>query len=71
MSDFVIDIQHLGRSFGKTQALQDVSLQVPRGGVFGLIGNASVFLNDRIHSACPHQLTFSICKEWCFRNYCG
>ena len=39
MSDFVIDIQHLGRSFGKTQALQDVSLQVPPGGVFGLIGS--------------------------------
>ena len=39
MSDHVIDIEHLSRSFGKTQALQDVSLRVPRGGVYGLIGS--------------------------------
>lgn len=34
----VIDIQHLSRHFGTKAALNDVSLTVPRGGVFGLIG---------------------------------
>lgn len=39
MSDLVIDIRHLSRSFGKTEALRDVSLEVPQGGVFGLVGS--------------------------------
>lgn len=39
MSDLVVDIQNLSRTFGRTQALQGVTLQVPRGGVFGLIGS--------------------------------
>ena len=34
----VIEIQHLSRRFGTKQALEDVSLNIPRGGVFGLIG---------------------------------
>lgn len=33
-----VDIQHLSRRFGDKLALDDVSLVVPRGGVFGLIG---------------------------------
>lgn len=39
MSDLVIDIKNLSRMFGDKHALQDVSLRVPRGGVFGLIGS--------------------------------
>ena len=39
MSDLVIDIKNLNRMFGDKHALQDVSLRVPRGGVFGLIGS--------------------------------
>jgi len=38
MADSVIDIQSLSRCFGKKQALDNVSLQVPRGAVFGLVG---------------------------------
>jgi ABC-2 type transport system ATP-binding protein len=33
-----IDIRRLTRQFGATKALDDVSLTIPRGGVFGLIG---------------------------------
>ena len=38
MSETVIDIRGLTRQFGKKAALHDVSLQVPRGCVFGLVG---------------------------------
>src|SRR6476646_5863727 len=34
----VIEIRRLTRQFGSTKALDDISLAVPRGGVFGLIG---------------------------------
>ena len=36
--DAVVDITHLSRSFGSTRALNDVSLTVTRGSVFGLVG---------------------------------
>ncbi len=39
MNDLVIDIKNLSRRFGDKHALQDVTLRVPRGGVFGLIGS--------------------------------
>jgi ABC-2 type transport system ATP-binding protein len=34
----VIEIRRLTRQFGSTNALDDISLVIPRGGVFGLIG---------------------------------
>lgn len=34
----IIEVQNLTRNFGEKQVLIDVSLTVPRGGVFGLIG---------------------------------
>jgi ABC-2 type transport system ATP-binding protein len=34
----VIEIRRLTRQFGSTNALDDISLAIPRGGVFGLIG---------------------------------
>jgi ABC-2 type transport system ATP-binding protein len=34
----VIEIHRLSRQFGTTKALDDISLTIPRGGVFGLIG---------------------------------
>ena len=39
MSNFVIDIKNLCRSFAEKEVLRDVSLAVPEGGVFGLIGS--------------------------------
>lgn len=39
MDPYVIDIKNLSRRFGNTQALRDVTLRVPRGGVYGLIGS--------------------------------
>lgn len=34
----VVDIRNLSRRFGSTEALSDVSLSIPRGVVFGLVG---------------------------------
>lgn len=34
----IVDVANLSRSFGSQEALADVSLSVPRGGVFGLVG---------------------------------
>jgi len=34
----IVDVQRVTRRFGETTALDDVSLVIPRGGVFGLIG---------------------------------
>jgi ABC-2 type transport system ATP-binding protein len=34
----IVDVRRLTRRFGATTALDDVSLAIPRGGVFGLIG---------------------------------
>src|SRR5580692_2662409 len=34
----IVDIRRLTRQFGNKTALDDISLAVPRGGVFGLIG---------------------------------
>ena len=38
MNDNTIEIDHVSRRFGKTVALDDVSLNVPHGIVMGLIG---------------------------------
>lgn len=38
MNEVVIDVQNLTRQFGERVAVQDVSLQVPRGSIFGLLG---------------------------------
>lgn len=38
MTESVIEVRSLSRSFGKKRALQDVSLSIPRGTVFGLVG---------------------------------
>lgn len=38
MIEPVIEIDHLRRAFGAKRALEDASLRVPRGGVFGLMG---------------------------------
>jgi ABC-2 type transport system ATP-binding protein len=37
-TETVAEVTHLTKHFGKTAALQDVTLQIPRGGVFGLVG---------------------------------
>jgi ABC-type multidrug transport system ATPase subunit len=36
--DIGIDVQHVSRDFGTFRALDDVTLQVPRGEIFGLLG---------------------------------
>jgi ABC transporter DrrB family efflux protein len=38
MSDVAIDVQHLTRRFGELVAVRDVSFQVKRGSIFGLLG---------------------------------
>jgi len=37
-NEFVIETDHLGKSFGDVQVLQDVNLRVPRHSVFGFLG---------------------------------
>jgi ABC-type multidrug transport system ATPase subunit len=37
-ADIGIDVQHVSRDFGHFRALDDVTLQVPRGEIFGLLG---------------------------------
>ena len=37
-SPFAVSVEHLSHSYGKTPALSDVSLQIPRGATVGLIG---------------------------------
>jgi ABC transporter DrrB family efflux protein len=38
MTDITIDVQHLTRRFGELVAVRDVSFQVERGSIFGLLG---------------------------------
>ncbi len=38
MSDTVIDVSDLSRSFGDLRAVDDVSFQVHKGDIFGLLG---------------------------------
>lgn len=38
MNEAVINIEHLSRSFGDKSVIKDLSLTVPRGAVFGLVG---------------------------------
>lgn len=35
---YSIDVQHIGKKYGKVKALDDVSLQIAKGELFGLIG---------------------------------
>ena len=35
---FAVSVEHLSHSYGKTTALSDVTLQIPRGTTVGLIG---------------------------------
>lgn len=36
--DFVIETRHLNKRYGKLHAVNDLSLQVPRGSIFGFVG---------------------------------
>lgn len=38
MSDYAIDVKHLKKHFGKTVAVDDVSIQMPKGKVWGFLG---------------------------------
>jgi ABC-2 type transport system ATP-binding protein len=38
VSDFVLDVKGVTKTFGQVQALRGIDLAVPRGGIFGLVG---------------------------------
>jgi ABC-2 type transport system ATP-binding protein len=38
MSELVVEVSNLSRSFGKTKALECVDFQASRGKVYGLVG---------------------------------
>jgi ABC-2 type transport system ATP-binding protein len=49
MREAIIHIEHLSRSFGPVQALDDLSLQVPAGIVFGFLGPNGAGKTTTIH----------------------
>jgi ABC-2 type transport system ATP-binding protein len=49
MSEPIIHIEHLSRSFGTVKALDDLSLEVPAGIVFGFLGPNGVGKTTTIH----------------------
>ena len=38
MREIVVDVQHVSKSFGSEQVLEDVTLQLMRGKIHGIIG---------------------------------
>jgi ABC-type multidrug transport system ATPase subunit len=36
--DVAIDIKHITKQFGRTRACDDITLQIPKGGIYGLLG---------------------------------
>ena len=46
MNETPIAIQNLMRRFGSKLALDNVSIEVPRGCVFGLVGESSVLSSE-------------------------
>ncbi len=38
MSDYILETEHLGISFGGLKALDDVNLKIPKGALYGLVG---------------------------------
>jgi ABC-type multidrug transport system ATPase subunit len=49
MSEPIIHIEHLSRSFGTVKALDDLSLEVPAGIVFGFLGPNGAGKTTTIH----------------------
>jgi ABC-2 type transport system ATP-binding protein len=51
-SELVVDVAHLGRTFGKLVAVRDVSLQVRRGEIFGVLGPNGAGKSTTIRMLC-------------------
>ena len=62
----VLSIQNLSKSYGPVQALQNVSFEVPRGSVFGILGpngsGKTTLLGIVMDILKPTQGTFFV--EW-------
>ena len=44
MREIVVDVQHVSKSFGSEQVLEDVTLQLMRGKIHGIIGRNGLSL---------------------------
>lgn len=64
MSDYILETHKLSKHYGKTEVLKEISLSVPKGSIYGLIGEngAGKTTLFRILSGLSHQTsgTFSI-----------
>lgn len=53
-ASLIIDVQGLGKDFGSGPVLRDLSLEVRRGEIFGLIGPSGSGKSTTIHLLCGH-----------------
>ena len=72
MTDIILEIDHLKKSFGKNEVLKDISLTVKKGEVISIIGSSgsgkSTFLRSINLLEKPTAGRFSIADKMCLKK---
>ena len=72
MTDIILEIDHLKKSFGKNEVLKDISLTVKKGEVISIIGSSgsgkSTFLRSINLLEKPTAVRFSIADKMCLKK---